>query len=153
MFSTARGFIFTPLGLCAAALFLALTCAPAWAQNTMRIPVEPPAKAEAKKPKAPVALKITADEDAVDADADNGQADKAAQRSGRSKFPNRDTAKNRQDYEMGTDSDAGTTTLGTDKDSGDTVARYTPPKKTAQQNSADIKTIEVRPIIPLGGRR
>jgi len=153
MFSITHSALSIRLALCAAGLLLVLACGPALAQNDVRVTVQPPAKAEAPKAKAPVAMKITADEDALDAAPGGGQTGKAAQDSRKSKFPNRDTAKNRQDYEMGTDSGAGTTTLGTDKDTGDTVAGYTPPKKTPQKDATDIKTIEVRPIIPLGGRR
>jgi hypothetical protein len=63
------------------------------------------------------------------------------------KFPNKDTAKNRQDYEMGTDTPG--TTLGRDEQSGDTVLSHTPPKK-ASRGAADTP-ITVVPVIR-GGR-
>ena len=65
------------------------------------------------------------------------------------KFKNRDTAKNRQDYEVGTDSGAETIQLGRDEDTGDTVMSHTPPKKKPQENPLEGQPIQVKPIVPV----
>jgi len=62
-----------------------------------------------------------------------------------SKFPNKDTAKNRRDYDMGTDT--GGIQLGRDEATGDTVLRHNPPKKPKEPSPYDTMPIEVRPII------
>lgn len=62
-----------------------------------------------------------------------------------SKFPNKDTAKNRRDYDMGTET--GAIRLGRDEDTGDTVMRHKPPKKAPQPTGLEGMPIEVRPII------
>lgn len=62
-----------------------------------------------------------------------------------SKFPNKDTAKNRKDYDMGTDT--GGIQLGRDEATGDTVMRHKPPKKPKEPSPYDTMPIEVRPII------
>ena len=67
----------------------------------------------------------------------------------KSKFPNRDTAKNRRDYEMGTDAGADTITLGRDADSGDTVMVHKPKKQEQQQNPFEGQPIQVKPIVPM----
>ena len=65
------------------------------------------------------------------------------------KFLNRDTAKNRQDYEMGTDSGADSIRLGRDEDTGDTVMSHTPPKRQPQADPFENQPIQVRPVIPM----
>ncbi len=62
-----------------------------------------------------------------------------------SKFPNKDTAKNRTDYDMGTDT--GGIQLGRDEATGDTVLRHKPLKKPKEPSPYDNMPIEVRPII------
>jgi hypothetical protein len=62
-----------------------------------------------------------------------------------SKFPNKDTAKNRKDYDMGTDT--GGIQLGRDAATGDTVLRHKPAKKPKEPSPYDNMPIEVRPII------
>jgi len=61
------------------------------------------------------------------------------------KFPNKDTAKNRKDYDMGTDT--GSIQLGTDEATGDTMMRHNPPKKVQEPYPYEKMPIEVRPII------
>jgi hypothetical protein len=74
---------------------------------------------------------------------------KAADEAARpSKFPNIDTAKNRQDYEMSTPGAQGIR-LGRDEDTGDTVMGSTPPKKKQAPDPYANTPIEVRPIIPV----
>ncbi len=114
------------------ALLLVLgLCSTAQAQNTLRAPaqaqvpmmMEPEKPAAAKAPAAPATPKV--------------------------KFPNVDTAKNRQDYEMGTDHGADSIHIGRDEATGDSVMRYTPPKKK-QQAPAD-PPMDVKVLVP-GGR-
>jgi len=116
-----------------APLLVLILCAPALAQNSLRAPaqVQVPMRMEAESP--PAAKKAV------------GAADKAP---ATVKYPNKDTAKNRQDYEMGTDSGADGITLGRDESTGDSVMRYTPPKKK-QQAPAD-PPIEVKVLVPGG---
>ncbi len=103
------------------AAFLAL-CAPALAQGPeYRAPVEKPKAQQA--PAAPPA------------------GEQAAQ----PKFPNKDTAKNRQDYEMGTDT--GTIVIGRDTQTGEDVVLHVPPKKTPPREPEP--PIEVKPVVPL----
>lgn len=64
------------------------------------------------------------------------------------KFPNKDTAKNRQDYEMG--NDAPGSTLGRDAESGDTVIGHAPPKKKPQAARQPDMPITVKPVIKGG---
>lgn len=119
---------------CAAALVLALLGLallelplPAQAQNSVRGAVAAPAPQAApqtvEKPPAPEAK---TDEVPL-------------------KFPNKDTAKNRRDYDMGTET--GAIRLGRDEDTGDTVMRHKPPKKAQQPTGLEGMPIEVRPII------
>lgn len=61
------------------------------------------------------------------------------------KFPNKDTAKNRQDYEMGTDS--GTIIMGRDAQTGEDVVIHAPPKK--KQPREPEQPIEIKPVVPL----
>lgn len=61
------------------------------------------------------------------------------------KFPNKDTAINRRDYDMGTET--GSIRLGRDEDTGDTVMSHKPPKKAQQPSGLEGMPIEVRPII------
>ncbi|HWR04270.1 MAG TPA: hypothetical protein VN419_09645 [Humidesulfovibrio sp.] len=62
------------------------------------------------------------------------------------KFPNKDTAKNRQDYEMGTDT--GSIQLGRDEATGDTTLRHNPPKKEQQPYPIEQQPINVWPVVP-----
>lgn len=61
------------------------------------------------------------------------------------KFPNKDTAKNRQDYEMGTGT--GTIIMGRDAKTGEDVVLHAPPKK--EQPREPDPPIEVKPVVPL----
>jgi len=129
-----------------AVLAAALLCAsPAMAQTAVHGPVQ-----------KPVPMKIiNADEarrrmqarEASNA-TDGENADPGVHKN---KFPNRDTAKNRRDYEMGTDAGADTITLGRDPDSGDTVAIHKPKELKQQQNPFEGQPIQVRPIVPMPG--
>lgn len=65
------------------------------------------------------------------------------------KFPNKDTAKNRQDYEMGTDT--GTIVIGRDAQTGEDVVLHVPPKKNQPQEPDP--PIEVKPVVPLIWKR
>jgi len=64
------------------------------------------------------------------------------------KFPNIDTAKNRQDYDLATPKSEGVR-LGRDGATGDTVMGSTPKKKKSEADPFTAKPIEVRPIIPV----
>jgi hypothetical protein len=150
MSSAARSQAFSPSCLVLpAALVLALAlCAPAAAQYSIRESVEPPPKAQ---PQKPVPMKM------LDSESGQGTGQGAAQGTGREgapagKFPNKDTAKNRKDYEMGTAAGADTITLGRDEESGDTVMVHTPKKQEQQQNPLEGQPIQVRPIVPMGSR-
>ncbi len=126
-----------------AALLLALALAPVLSV----LPVLPGGLARAQGPayRAPVeAPKAPAQGDQAQqqAPAPGGQA--PAQPA--PKFPNKDTAKNRKDYEMGTDS--GGTILGRDAQTGDTVILHVPPKKNQPPQDVE-KPIEVKPVVPL----
>lgn len=96
---------------------------PAQAQNSVRGAVAAPSQQALEK--APPA----------DAKTDEAQP----------KFPNKDTAKNRRDYDMGTET--GSIRLGRDEDTGDTVMRHKPPKKAQEPSGLEGMPIEVRPII------
>jgi hypothetical protein len=65
------------------------------------------------------------------------------------KFPNKDTAKNRQDVEFGTDSPG--IVIGRDEKTGDTVVSHTPPKKEQQAPGSGMD-ITVKPVVRSGGR-
>jgi hypothetical protein len=144
--------------LCTACLLACLVCPtrPAAAQNDVRVAVEPPAeaapaqKSAAVRPpakNAPVAMKIGADADSAAPGGQNRTGD-GFKRDANGKFLNRDTAKNRRDYEMSTQSTEGIA-IGKDEN-GDSVAGYTAPKKA--QNAAGQQpavNVEVRPIVPL----
>jgi hypothetical protein len=99
--------------------------------NSVRGPVQAPVRME---------IKDTAQTPAKAPDADENTRP--------SKFPNIDTAKNRQDYEMSTPKAHGIR-LGRDEDTGDTVMGSTPPKKRHEADPFAAKPIEVRPIIPV----
>ncbi len=76
------------------------------------------------------------------------QGQKAQEQDARpSKFPNIDTAKNRQDYDITTPKAEGIR-LGRDEATGDTVLGTTPPKKTRPVDPYENPPIEVRPILP-----
>ena len=127
---------------CAAALALALLGVallepplPAQAQNPVRGAVAAPAP-QASPPTNPQADPQKGDAAA----APQAKTDEVP-----SKFPNKDTAKNRRDYDMGTET--GAIRLGRDEDTGDTVMRHKPPKKAQQPTGLEGMPIEVRPII------
>lgn len=107
-----------------------LLCAPALAQNSVRGPVQ-----------HPVPMQMPDQE---------GQAAGKSPLAGHSKFPNIDTAKDRQDYEMGTDSGADSIQLGRDKATGDTVMRHPPPKKAQPKGVMDDQQIQVKVLVPTG---
>lgn len=88
----------------------------------------PEYRAPVEKPKAPAGAQP----------GDQGQAPQP-------KFPNKDTAKNRQDYEMGTDT--GTIVMGRDAQTGEDVVLHVPPKKDQRQEPEP--PIEVKPVVPL----
>lgn len=76
---------------------------------------------------------------------DTAAAPQAKTAEPQAKFPNKDTAKNRRDYDMGTDT--GSIRLGRDEDTGDTMLQHKPPKKAQQPTGLEGMPIEVRPII------
>lgn len=78
-----------------------------------------------------------------------GQAKAAGQAAGAAapKFPNKDTAANRQDYELGSP-DSGGIVLGRDAVTGETLTIRVPPKKSAPPQDVE-KPIEVKPVVPL----
>jgi hypothetical protein len=133
--------------LAAAALF---TPAPAAAQNEVHGPVQKPVpmtindagEARRRAQTGEAANATNAKDDASQNGADGQSVYK-------SKFPNRDTAKNRRDYEMGTDAGADTITLGRDAESGDTVMTHKPKKQEQQQNPFEGQPIQVKPIVPM----
>lgn len=128
-----------PLIGAALALFV-LGCGPgsALAQNSVRGPAAPP-----------VPLTFS-DKEGEAAKAAAGAAAPAAKTAEpQPKFPNKDTAKNRQDYEMGTDT--GTIQLGRDETTGDTIMRHNPPQKVQEPYPLEQQPIQVWPVVP--GRR
>ena len=127
-----------------AALLLALAFWPVLSV----LPVLPGGLARAQGPayRAPVETpKAPAPAPAQNASGQAQPAPQAAPQPG-PKFPNKDTAKNRKDYEMGTDS--GGTILGRDAETGDTVILHVPPKKNQPPQDVE-KPIEVKPVVPL----
>lgn len=115
----------------------------ALAQNSVRGPVG-----------APVPLTFSGGQGNQTSQADPAQTAKTPAAESKTdapqpKFPNKDTAKNRQDYEMGTDT--GSIQLGRDDASGDTVLRHNPPKKEQQPYPIEQQPINVWPVVP--GRR
>jgi len=129
-----------------AAAFLLLFPVLAQAQeNSVRIPVKPPEQGEPAPPPVRMEFKSKAQQKAQPgAQSGTPQDDEARP----SKFPNIDTAKNRQDYEMSTPKAQGIR-LGRDEDTGDTVMGSTPPKKKQAPDPYANTPIEVRPIIPV----
>lgn len=133
--------IFFRLGVMALLLAWAL---PAAAQNAVRGPVG-----------APVPLTFT-DPAAAKATAAPAQAAPAQQAPAaktdepQPKFPNKDTAKNRQDYDMGTGT--GTIQLGRDDATGDTVMRHNPPQKIQEPYPLEQQPIQVWPTVTPAGR-
>jgi len=109
---------------------VALCCASAWAQNAVQGPTEVP-------PRKPVPMQIM--------DGTTGRDGAAA--TPKSKFPNIDTAKNRKDYEMGTDAGADTIKLGRDEESGDSVMTHKPVKQVQEKSPFEDQPIQIRPII------
>ncbi|MDR3641089.1 MAG: hypothetical protein P4L39_07180 [Humidesulfovibrio sp.] len=126
---------------------LALSPGAGWAQNSVRVPVEPPLAAQPQKP-VPMQILPTEGGGAVQT---NGTTPPASAH--KSKFPNIDTAKNRQDNELGTDSSDDSITIGRDEKTGETVMRHRAPVRQQQQQTPfENQPIQVRPIIPLGGQ-
>ncbi len=115
-----------------ALLILACGAGPAAAQNSVRGPAAPP-----------VPLTFN------DGQAAQAPAAEAKTQEPQPKFPNKDTAKNRQDYDMGTDT--GTVQLGRDEATGDTVMRHNPPQKVQDPYPLEQQPIQVWPVVP--GRR
>lgn len=117
---------------------LALAVLPARAQ-------EPSYRAPAQKP-VPMLILPKPDRQAAPEPAAQEPAKQApAEVQSLGKFPNKDTAKNRKDYEMG--NDAPGSTLGRDEESGDTVLGHTPPKKKPRDASGADMPITVKPVI------
>jgi len=124
----------TKLKVAIPALWAALAlCGPAAAQDSYRAPVQKAVpmvilpKPEHKAAQEPAAQ-----------DADAPAKDQEPKAHG--KFPNKDTAKNRQDYEMGTDSPD--IRLGRDEKSGDTVMGHSPSPKP-RQDALDVPVVVV----------
>ena len=117
------------------ALGFVLAGAPALAQNAVKGPAEIP-----PPPPKPVPMKML----------DEGAPNSGAESTHKSKFPNIDTAKNRRDYEMGTDAGEHSIKLGRDEESGDTVMIHKPPKQVQPKTSFEEQPIQVRPIVPTG---
>lgn len=132
-----RHVIFSRQGVCAAVAALVLaTGTTAMAQNTVRgAAVAPPQGAAAGKDAA-------AKSDPAKAAPAHGQETPT----GQTKFPNKDTAKNRRDYEMGTGSEY--IEIGRDEASGDSVIRSNPPKKQQEPSPMEMQPVQVWPVIP-----
>lgn len=108
-------------------------------ENSVRIPVKPPEPAQPAPPPVRMEFKSKAQQQAQPG---ANQDEEALP----SKFPNIDTAKNRQDYDISTPGADGIR-LGRDEESGDTVMGTTPRKKKPQVDPYAKTPIEVRPII------
>jgi len=119
------------------ALLWAVSALPAPAQNDVR-------GAVAVSPPQAVSGNVGA---AAKGSAAGAQSNATAAKTGEAqpKFPNKDTAKNRRDYDMGTDT--GGIQLGRDEATGDTVMRHNPPKKPQEPYPFEKMPIEVRPLI------
>jgi hypothetical protein len=115
-----------------AVLVLSCWAVPVLAQNSVRGPAAPP-----------VPLTFN------DGQAAQAPAAESKTQEPQPKFPNKDTAKNRQDYDMGTDT--GTVQLGRDETTGDTVMRHNPPQKVQDPYPLEQQPIQVWPVVP--GRR
>ncbi|MBU1041262.1 MAG: hypothetical protein KKF77_09195 [Proteobacteria bacterium] len=139
-------------GFALAAAFLLLFPALGPAQdNSVRIPVVPPAPEQPAPP--PVRMefkskgKAGAQSNAQPGAQPGAQPNNTQDEEVRpSKFPNIDTAKNRQDYEISTPKADGIR-LGRDEETGDTIMGTTPRKKKPQVDPYANTPIEVRPII------
>lgn len=130
-----RHAIFSPRFLCALALGLALASGgAALAQNAVRGAATGPPQQAATGKDAPA----KGHGEATSA----GQETQAAQ----GKFPNKDTAKNRRDYEMGTG--AASIEIGRDEASGDSVIRSNPPKKPQEPSPLEMQPVQVWPVVP-----
>jgi uncharacterized low-complexity protein len=127
-----------------AALLLAALALPAQAQYDVRgtVAAPPPQAAPGMDASGKAASGKTGAGAAAGAQS-NATAAKTGE--AQSKFPNKDTAKNRKDYDMGTGT--GGIQLGRDEATGDTVLRHNPPKKPKEPSPYDNMPIEVRPII------
>ncbi|MDP3428460.1 MAG: hypothetical protein Q8S17_13930 [Humidesulfovibrio sp.] len=111
--------------------------------NSVRVPVTPPAPEQPAPPPVRMEFKSKARPEAQpNASPGNAQDEEVRP----SKFPNIDTAKNRQDYGISTPKADGIR-LGRDEDTGDTVMGTTPRKKKPMVDPNANMPIEVRPII------
>lgn len=117
------------------ALLLLAWCFPALAQNSVRGPSQPP---------VPMQILEREGRDVAGKAGENATAQSGA---AQPKFPNKDTAKNRQDYEMGTDQGADLIQIGRDEATGESVMRATPPKKAQQKQPFEDQPIIVQPRI------
>ncbi|MHC1700257.1 MAG: hypothetical protein AB9900_04640 [Humidesulfovibrio sp.] len=129
-------------GMFAVAAACILLC-PALAQaqvNSVRGPVNAPVRLEIRD-KAPASP-------ANDPAGSPAKAPAQGNETRPAKFPNIDTAKNRQDYDLATPKSEGVR-LGRDGATGDTVMGSTPKKKKSEADPFTAKPIEVRPIIPV----
>lgn len=155
-----------------AALCLLLCAAPAPAQNSLREPAQPQPQAQVQEQapaKGPVPMSFGRPEarpgksatrqagqagQPVQADPDGriGGAGETGEPAGpQSRFPNKDTAKNRQDYEMGTEHGQENLRIDRGEKGGESVVRVTAPKKKQQTPGADMP-IEVKVLAPTGRR-
>jgi hypothetical protein len=107
--------------------------------NSVRVQVTPPAPVQPAPPPVRMEFKSKAQ---PNASSGNTQDEEVRP----SKFPNIDTAKNRQDYEISTPKADGIR-LGRDEDTGDTVMGTTPRKKKPVVDPNANMPIEIRPII------
>jgi hypothetical protein len=115
------------------ALLAALAlCGPAAAQDSYRAPVQ--------RAVPMVILPKPEHKAAEPAAQDQAAPEKDPEPKAHGKFPNKDTAKNRRDYEMGTDSPD--IRLGRDEKSGDTVMTHSPSQK-ARQDALDVPVVVV----------
>jgi hypothetical protein len=116
--------------------------------NSVRLPVQAPEQELEQSPpaKAPVRLEFKGKPGKAPDPASLNPASDDEPRP--TKFPNIDTAKKRQDYDLSTPGADGIR-LGRDEDTGDTVMGSTPPKKRRQPDPYATTPIEVRPILPV----
>lgn len=117
------------------ALLLLVWSLPALAQNRVRGPSQPP---------VPMRILESEGREATGKTGENATTQGGA---AQPKFPNKDTAKNRQDYELGTDSGADGIQIGRDEGTGENVLRATPPKKAQQKQPFEDQPIIVQPKI------
>lgn len=127
----------------AAALLLLFPVLGLAQDNSVRVPVVPPAPAQPAPPPVRMEFKSKGKPNAQRNAQPNNTQDEEVRPS---KFPNIDTAKNRKDYDISTPKADGIR-LGRDEETGDTVMGTTPRKKPQQADPYANTPIEVRPII------